>query len=1339
MTQSFEFLPDGDIENDGWTIVGGSATTVWEVLGFYEDDCYVRCPIYRGGLEIKFPFDNSGQFPVGAIIDSITVMARMKTQAGSGARGVTFNVLSSSNRSRYTTRTLYATSTTTTYEVATYSKDPLGRAWDIQTLNKLRLRAFSSNDLDDSIRLYGLWVVVNFHTKPTATVISPSGTTTTPSPVVKWSYSQYEAEPQKKAEYKVFTLTQTTPSTFNPDTAPPIYSTTVNGIGNEYVLPTSLNNNDYKVYVRVQSQYGAWSSWASKQFKVTAPAPGVPGDDNEGVAGIPGVGTPTVVPDNYTSSAAIRMMDTSNLLSVQQADFEIASDPLGWTGSAAALERVTSQAFADGVASMQITANSSSPAFALATKVEIYEGQPITCRAQWKAGSGSNFVFTSVRFFDETYTHMVGQNLDSAATTSTDTTWTESVVTGTVPAGARYAEVMLQITTPFNGEIHYVDHVGLMYGTNTAWSDGGHLSRNLLTGFLSSGDDPASETDLWTQANSGTTTTRVTATGTGAHGEKCNRMTYTGVSPSLGFRATSTIFSSATAGTNYTLNKPTGTADNDLLVAFVTSTEHGTINPPPGWTAVNSASVNDGSTDIALHVLKRTGLASDPASWSTGTLSVSSSRRTAVVVGYSGAAHADEQFVAEAVRMDASGSVVHKTSTIQNTDVNAWRISAFAASNNVTGGTFTANKDAPNSGASTISYVGRATSWQSTSSTLTYTFNKPSGVVEGDLMIAAVLFSGDTGTVDTPTGWTLVRKKAQPINNSDDHSGSATMCVYKRVATGSEPNAWTASHTTHGRPKITQVVAYRGCDSTLIAETANAVTSHASVNTGTVTNTNSKAWRINIFGATTNFHSSWYKADNAERADDSTSLNNWPDTVLAVNDSNGMVGTGAHSRKGTFRGPTGDNSFFVGIGWIGLLAPATPASLPTPGANETERVDNTNGSSNPWASTAVYDSNGIIGSTGAQTVYGQMSASDGQADSMASWIGLVRPASSVPGGVAAVYPNTSINVEAVDEEVFTLCANKLTMMADFKGSVAGTPTLTAEFYRADQLISRQSATGRAFNDSSFIKSWAVFDIPTGTTRIRPVLSAVDRAVNDTVDFDRVAVMFGSLEDPVLEPQWRSGTARPEHPVWSKPTIEYQENDGTGYGPWLPLAGQKARPPSYDLSTGQMLYIDHTIVPIYSRRYRVSTTSYGLNGDVFSSGFGPASNEAIFESRAWWLKDIQDLSRNMQVSVRWKDQQVDTTNMATSFQPIGADFPVVISEGFKGDTFSLEIHCESTELTALMNMLRSGRTLILQSDIDRMWWVRATGNVSANILATGSRQERPRRYVTVTFAQVAPEE
>jgi hypothetical protein len=1336
MAQYFDVLPSGDIENDGWTLVAASATTVWEILGAFDDDCYVRCPAYRGGIEVRFPTDVSS-LPAGAIIDSVTVFVRMKTNAGSGARGVTVNILSADNRSRYTTRTLYATSTPTTYEVGTYSKDPLGRAWDIHRLNKLRARFFSQNNFSDSIRVYSLYIRVNFHTSPSVTVTSPSGTVGTPSPTVEWTYTQTEGEPQKSAEYKVFTLTQASASTFNPDTAEPVYAAKVLGIANSYILPTSLNNNDYKIYVRATSEHGAVSSWSNKQFKVSAPSPGVPGDNNAGLSGVPGVGTPTVVPDNYTSSAAIRMTDTSNLLSVQQADFEIASDPLGYVKgeSTTTLARDTTQAFGDGLASMKVTSGASGAASAVSTKVEVYPSQPMTVRSQVLAGTTSRTVTLSVKFYDETYTYLSGSDITTSGSDST-TTWTELVATGTGPATAKYAEVVISAASTVSTEAHYVDHVGLMYGANTAWSDGGHTSRNMLTSFLATGDDPASLTDSWVSANSATTLQRVTnasiSNPTGYHGEKTNQMTAVAVSPSIAFRAAGTTFNSTTSGVNFTLNKPAGVVENDLMIAFVVSSEFGSITPPTGWTAVNTAAVDDGTTDIALWVLKRTAGASEPSSWTTGVVSATSTRRSASVVAYSGAANASQQFIAEAVRTETSDPLVHQTATVVNSDANAWRIAAFAASDNVTGMTMTANVTPPST-APGITYVGKATAWSTTSDTLSYTINKPSGVQSGDLMIATVLMSGNVSTVNTPSGWTLVRKTT--VGSGGPHDESQTMLVYRRTAGSSEPNSWSASHNDWGQPKITQCVAYRNVDTTgnpFIAETATTKRNASSIGTGSVTNTNSKAWRVSAFGAMTPFNDSWSGGDTSERADSSTNLSGYYDTTLAVYDSNGVVSTGSHSRTAS----VGD-SFTTAVGWIGLLKPlsAPPAS----GANETERVDFQTGSANPWTDLGVYDSAGTV-ATGQHSVYGILSTGDSQAsNSMASWIGLIRPAASVQGGTIATSPNASIDISNVDPDVLTLAGGKLTMMANFRGSAAGTPMLAAEFYRANQLIGTQSASGNAFDTASFTKSWAVFDIPEGTTRIKPVLSALDRATSDTVQFTRVALMLGALDDPTQEPQWRNGTARPEHSVWQKPIIQYQENDGTGYGDWSLLAGQKALPPAYDLNTGQMFYVDHTIIPLNSRRYRVSTLAYGLNGDFFSSGYGPASQEAIFESRTWWLKDIQDLSKNMQVSVKWKDQQVDTANMATAFQPIGADYPVVITEGFKGDSFSLEIHCEQAEFTALMKLLNSGRTLILQSDIDKMWWVRPVGNIQANILATGSRQERPRRYVTVNFAQVAPEE
>lgn len=1350
MGQSFQLLPDGDIENDGWTLVGSNVTEVWEVVGFLEDDCYIRCPQYRGSATVSFPID-SDDLPTGAIIDSVTVFVRMKTAAGTGPRTVTVNVLSSENMSRYTSRTIPATSSFTTTEVGTYTKDPLGYAWDIHRLNKLRLRVYCLNDLFDSIRISQLYVRVNYHLRPKVQVTAPSGTSVSPSPVVKWTYSHDEGEPQLKATIKVFTAQQVAAvNTFNPDTAPPVYSKTVSGSATQFSIPTTLNNNGYRVYVQVCSEHNAKSTWAHKEFTIAAPAPGVPGDDNAGDSGTPGVGVPTAIPDTYTSSAQIRMRDASNLLSVQQADFEIASDPLEYTGTNCALARSTAQAFGDGEASMSLTASSAGNMIAESTFVEVAPGLALTIRAQGRTAVTARTCELYATFYDESFSAIT--TTASASMTDSSSTWTEAVLNVTAtPVSTVYLKLNYKVTGAANGEVHYVDHVGAMYGTDSAWTDGGHQSKNLLTSFLATGDDPASNVDSWTQANAASTVSRVATSGTGSHGAKTNMMTYVGAASNITFKSTSSVFTSPTSGTNFTLNKPSGATDNDLMLAFVTSTEHGKIVPPAGWTAVNTASVDDGSTDVALFVLKRTATALDPGAWTTGKVSVASARRTAVVVCYGGAAHADDQFIADNVRVDASGAAVHRTQQVLNNDPNAWRVAAFAASDDASGASYTANATAPASvSAAPIQFVSASAKWVQQASTSNYTINRPPGVKSGDLMVASVVFSGKINSVTAPAGWTLVRRSTQAFPNSsngDAHSGDVTIAILKRTAGGAEANSWTGSHTDWGQPKVTQVVAYRNCADAaqqFIDEGSAGVTNAHKVTTAQVTNTDSRAWRLCLFGATTPFQSSWSEGDVSERCDSSSSLNNFPDAVLAFSDSNGQISTGAHKRTGTINSVSNEFSnvpsgnFFTAIGWIGIIKPL--AAPPVQGGNETERVDNNNGSSSPWLSTAVYDSNGPV-AAGFTELYGQFAPGSGStANAIASWIGIIKPASSSPAGVVSAYTSTWTDISEMDQSVLDLASRKLTVIASFLGSADGTPLLGVEFARANQSISEAATEGTVFNTSTWTKSWATFDIPAGTTRLRPIMSATDRAVGNTVSFDRVGLMLGAPADGEV-PAWRNGTARPEHPVWSKPVLQYTDDTGIGFESWADLPGQKIIPPVFRSDTALLAYVDHSIVPLNIRKYRVQTLSYGLNGETFASGWGPDSNEVSFSALNWWLKDLSDLSTALRMRVKWGDVVVDTDNTAVVYHPLGEDYPVVLTEGYKADSVTLSIICDRQEEALLYRLLRSGKTLLLQSDTDYAWWVRPVETLNVVNLAVSQKRRTtdPIKVVTVKFVQVKPEE
>lgn len=1317
---SYDHLPSDEYRNDGWTVSGSGVVKLNQAWDNDDDTKFCRCPGSKGGGSVVYPIDIS-TIPDGAVITSVTVFLRC-ARVGATSRSVTMNVSCRDDTTRYTSRTIYPTTSPVTYEIGTYKLDPLGRPWDIHRLNKLILRVFTYAAVFDCIRVYKLYARVNYRVRPTVTIEQPTGTVLTPSPTIAWTYTQTDGDPQSKVEYKIFTAIQNNDATFNPELSPPLYATTLDGDVATVTLPTSLNPDAYYVWVRVYSSFQAKSLWTGRGFSVQGPAPAIPGNDNAGITGTPGVGVATVVPDSYTSSASITLRDASNLLSVQSSDFETTTDSLEFTPTNCVLTQDTSTFFSAGVASMKMVASSSATMSAVGVFTEVSPSTPVTARVQMKTAVTSRTVNLIIEFYDELFnllTSVTGTGTDATAT------WTEIVTTGTSHASTAFAKVRIDVVSAANAEVHNADHIGLMYGTNSGWSYGGHMSRNLLTAHLATGDDPVSGgTGSWIAGNAATTTARVAVSGTGSHDTLMNRMTYTGLSPTIALRAAGSVFTTPTAGTDFTLNKPAGIVDNDFMLAFVTSTEHGTITPPAGWTAVNTASVDNGSNDVALWVLKRTGLAADPATWTTGRLSVSSSRRTAVVVAYSGAANATDQMVAENVKLDAVGNAVHTSAAVANTDPNAWRVAAFAARDDATGGSYTANI-APPTVPQPVTFVGKATHWDTINAQTSYTINRPTGVGLNDLMIAALVVFG-TVTVTAPAGWTIVRQATQP-----NGTGPCTMAVFKRTATASEPSSWSGTISVAAKPLITQCVAYRNCQDAsvqFLAENISQNSLTAALTTATAANTNSSSYRVCIFGATTgNDNATWTSSETSERADDFEFFYTATHTIdktslLAVFDSNGSVGTGNHSQVGY-----SNWDWYAAVSWIGLIKGL--ASPPAPGANETSRVNNTNGSSNPWLTTSVFDSAAVVplGNTSVTGVFNNASPL-----STASWVGLIKPAAPIVAGKVSAFTTTNIDISQVDPKVMTLAGNKITFTASFLGSAGGTPFLILDFYRANVNIGTQVAEGLSFNATTWRKSSATFTIPTGTTHIRAQVSATDRAVSDTVSFDRVGVSLGTSR------VWRNGTGRTTHPLWSTPEIQYAEDPGTGYGPWKLLPGIANNPPTFDPLSGSLIFTDHTVTPLVARKYRVQTVSYGLAGDRFVSGYGPASAEVSLSAVHWWLKDITTPANNMLLRVRAVPLMVGTTNTSAVFQPLGEDFPLVLTEGYKGEAVDVTVVVDRTEFAQLRKLLQSGVTLYLQSNMDNAWWVRPVGDLKAETQVTGQRGTNPLRFVTVTFVQVKPE-
>ena len=1325
----FSFLPSGDWRNDGWTLVGSAVTALYQALNNDDDTKYIQCPASKGGASVTFPVDTTS-VPDGAVITSVTVKLRCATGSGSAPSGtapsITVATSAQDDTSRYITRTIFPTSTITTFEIATYQQDALGQTWDVQRLNYLFCRIFSYVAVADLIRCYKLYCDIKYRLRPTITVDAPTGTVYTPSPTISWTYSQTDGDPQSKSEYKIFTADQVAKVSFNPDIEPPVYSTTVSGDISSVILPTSINANSYYVYVRSYSSFGAKSLWVGRQFTVSNPSPGAPGIPDPTGALPLGTAVIGVVPDAEFGSATLSMRDTTNLLSAQSADAENPFEGNGYVTSNCSIARDTTTAFPGGTASFKLTSTASGNMSATSDWIEMDQGLPVTARAQFKTAASARSCQCSLQFYDGSFNSLSGTITGSSITDATGT-WTEATATGTTPTGTVYCRAVFTVlATGAASEVHNIDRCGVMYGTSTPWSDGGYSSRNLLSHYLSTAEGSAINGETW-NGNAATTVATVATTGTGASGSNCFKMTYNTITPSIALRAAGTVFTSPTSGTDFTLNKPTGTVSGDLMLAFLSSSEYSTLNPPAGWTLVNTAKVDDGSTDTALFVLKRTAGGSEPATWTDGTVSVASLRRSAVVVSYSGAADASQQFVAENKASSANATPLYLTTpTINNTDPNAWRISAFVVSDDASGGTMTANRQAPST-IPAISYVGNGSAWYTNSSSGTsYTINRPSGITTGDLMVAVLTADAST-TVTAPSGWTIQR-------TTTNASGGFTQSVMYRYATSSESASWTGSIGTSTYIRSTQSAAYRNVNGTtpFIAENSATSGSGSSINTPTVTNTNSLAWRVSAFseeGANTN---TYWSANDTERWDSGayTGGGLFGPPVDAIetswNDSNGSVSTGSQARTGTFT----SGSYSGAIAWIGLLNPL--GSVPTPPANETSRATAAVGSASPWMTTNVFDSAGVT-ATGLQSMTGIWTPGSGtDLNSISGWFGLIKPASPVTVGYAAATTSTTVDISLADTAAIPE-SGFVTVTSSFLGSTAGTPYLTANFYRANVLLNTQTAQGTPFGTSIWQKSVATFTVPAGTTRMSVGVSASDRSGGDFVYWDRTSLAFGS------DGTYRPATSRDQNPIWGYPQIQYADDDGTGYSDWADLPGLTANPPSFIPFSGEALYVDHTPVPLTNRKYRARTVALGLKGDQFVSGWGPDSSEFSFTALNWWLKDIANPDNNLQLKVKWDTVSIGTTNTATVFQALGEDKPVVLTEGYKSDTFTLLLQpVAHSDWSALKKMLKSGRTLFLQSDIDHAWWVRPIGDLGADILATNDRQANPLRMIKCAFIEVDPE-
>lgn len=1305
---------NADYRNDGWRIVGG-VDRAWKCWDNDDDDKYVECPPNKGRLAVRFPIDITS-IPTGAVITSVSVYLRA-AKSDSISRSITVNVMTSDDTSKFTSRSIYLTETPTTYEIGTYTKDPLGNLWDIERLNHLIAQVYVYGNEDAVVKVFKVYFLVNYRTPPTTTVTSPAGVQVTSSPTLTWKYTQEDGDIQAKAEYRIYAKDVAEKNDFSVDTVQPITSGEITGDLRSFLLPYSLDRGDYYAYVRVYSAFNAISPWARSLFSVQPQLPGAP----------------SIVPtqDNSQSKVTLEITNQTNLMSFQQSSAENAQDLVEYDATNCTIERDEAVQYSQGDASFKLTAASGADMSMTSSYLHVAGDADYTLIGQVYSDTDSRTANVSAEFFDENYVSLGTSTVVSAATAVES--WTEYKTTGTTPTGTLYAKVTVEVEDAASTEVHHVDGLALNYGADSLWSVGGHFSRNILHGNYSSHP----QADEWT-APMGTTLSNIAnESRTGSDSPNVMRMTAEEVPTSISYVSTGTVYTGTTSGSGFTLNKPSSIQEGDFMIAMVSSSNAGSMEiVPEGWTLVSSETVG-GSPAMGQWILTRTATSSEPASWTDGDLENSSTSRRAVVVAYRGVHLTDPLISHNSKKINATSIPQITTPTITNPDSNAWRVSAFTGRDNVSGGSMTAIEGPPPN-TSAISYVGRAPAWTSVSNNTSYTINKPEGVAEGDLMVAAVAVhsaAAKTGeTINAPTGWTVREHRISSGNFP------TVLAVMVRTAGSSEPSSWdgTMSSNLSGETRVVNCVAYRGAadasEQFLDSDTESAssnFTTHV-VPSGSVYNTDARSWSVSIFAANNTYAADLDSNESRERV--VGTRNNYTmdnGMTMGIFDSNGNIGTGSRNRRGYYANGYYYEYFSSGAGFIGIIK-VDPNAVET-GDTQTERTDGTSGSSSNYMTTAFYDSNGVIDTGDTEVTATMTLGSQSQVQGMAGWIGLLRPSNATQSGEVRATMNETTDISNVDPLVLQQAGNQVTMTASFIGSVPATPYLTLHFYRANQLLSTVTHEGNSFSTDQWLRTSATFNIPAGTTDIKGELAASTLPIGGTVDVDRIGVLFGA------EDVWRPGTFEAFRSVWSVPLIEYTDEDNEVFEEWQKLPGSTSNPPIYDPLTGKVTYVDHTPIPLIGRKYRASTLAYGLTGDIFQSPYSEETEEITITPADWWLKDIHDPTQNMLLPVKAEEYPVTSINTTSVFQPLGENYPVVLSEGFKSDTIELTLIMRSSEWSQFRKLAKSGRTLYLQSDVDDAWWVRVVENIDQEMMITAHRETDPIRIISVQFIEVKPEE